>query len=213
LRSFNSKTRQYELAKEKSDPPFFEFKYGILQKQVDGIFCVEGTLHFNREIGKLVYLYTYRNQFMVMDTNVNLINRYHTIDTFSRARIKVVDIDGGRSRMVTGMPLVVNSKSCVFGGSLFIRSNIMSKNEDERKFRNGAVIDVYDLLTGAYLKSFYLANYRGNNLSHFKIARGHLIAIFGNYLVRYKFSTEHGFANKNSIDRSGINAEHLIKPK
>lgn len=194
LRSFSTKTKAFELAKEKSDSPFFEFKYGLLQKQIDGIFCVEGSLHTSREIGKLVYLYTYRNQFMVMDTNVNLINRYHTIDTFSHARIKVVDIDGGRSRMVTGMPLVVNAESCVFGSCLFVRSNIMGKNEDEGKFKHGAVIDVYNLPTGEYLTSFYLANHRGNNLSQFKMYGGSLIAIFGNYLVRYELNADNVFA-------------------
>src|SRR5579859_494830 len=56
----------------------------ILEKQMDGIFYTEGALHAQPDSNRLVYVYSYRNQFIVMDTNLQVRYIARTIDTVSR---------------------------------------------------------------------------------------------------------------------------------
>src|SRR5260221_10965763 len=73
--------------------PYQHFTDHILEKQLDGVFCTDGMMHYDKELNELVYLYYYRNQFMVMDTSMNLLYRGNTIDTTSRAKIKTATIE------------------------------------------------------------------------------------------------------------------------
>lgn len=144
LRSYSLKTGGYALARLQPDSPYFQFRYGLLQKQIDGLFCVDGKLDYDPQLNRLVYLYFYRNQYVVMDTSLNLIHRYNTIDTFSRARLKVAHLRSGSSVLATPSS-VVNGISCVYGKRLFIKSRLMAKNESEEMFKTNSDIDVYDL--------------------------------------------------------------------
>src|SRR5690606_14246049 len=92
LRSYSMKSKGYELAKEQTDSPYFAFEYDILEKQIDGLFSVNGMLHYNKELNRVVYLYSYRNQFMVLDTAMRLLYRANTLDTIAHAHIKVAHI-------------------------------------------------------------------------------------------------------------------------
>jgi hypothetical protein len=190
LRSHSIKSNQYELAKEsKIDTPNFEFKYGLLKKQVDGLFCVEGALHYNQELRKLVYLYTYRNQYMVLDTNLNLVQQYHTIDTFSHATIKVANIESKNYSMLAAPPAQINNTSCVSGKYLFVQSNLLANNEDQKKFERSSIIDMYDLTRGYYLHSFYLSDFDRKKPGDFRILNNQLFALFDDHLVVYDLST------------------------
>lgn len=191
LRSYSSRSNAFELARASIDTPYFEFKYGLLKKQIDGIFCVEGNLHYNRDLKKLVYLYTYRNQYMVMDPDLNLLHAYHTIDTFSRARIKVANVNPNE-RVLTGLPAQLNGQSCVSGKYLFVRSNLMARNESEERFREAAVIDVYDLTQGTYSQSFYIDPYQNIDVSMFQVFGDSLVAMYDKYVVVYRLDLEDG---------------------
>jgi hypothetical protein len=184
FRSYSMSSKGYELAKKSITAPF-TFNYDLLQKQIDGLFCVDGQLHYNKEMNQLVYLHYYRNEFIVADTNLNLRYRGHTVDTFSRARIKVAHIGSENQSMLAAPPMQINGRSCVSGKYLFVQSNLLAQNEDMEKFLKGTVIDVYDLTGGTYLQSFYLNNYQNKKLSSFKVFNNQLIAILDDYLVLY----------------------------
>jgi hypothetical protein len=186
LRSFSEKKKGYELGiLSKVDTPYFHFKYGILEKQLDGLFCVEGKLHFDKTLGKLVYLYSYRNQYIVMDSNLNIEYRGNTIDTFSRARMKVAHIASKNQNVLASPPTRTNGKSCVSDKYLFVQSHLLSKSEDKERFLKSAVIDVYDLITGSYLQSFYINNHLNYKLSDFKVWNNQVVALFDKYMVIY----------------------------
>src|SRR5690606_13370232 len=63
LKSISRKTREYALALEQDNDPNIELRYDILEKQIDGVFCTDGQMLFNKELSKLIYIYYYRNQF------------------------------------------------------------------------------------------------------------------------------------------------------
>jgi hypothetical protein len=204
LRSHSTDSKAYELAILTVKDPYFEFKPDLLEKQVDGIFCEDGTLHFDKNINKLIYIYHYRNEFFVMDTTLNLINRFHTIDTFRRASIKVAQVTSKEKySTLASPPARTNLQSCVSRNYLFVQSPFLSKNEDKTRFLKASVIDTYDVNTGKYLYSFYLDNFDGRLASNFIVFGEHLAAIYDHYLIVYKLSmpkTDESNTNKMTLN-------------
>lgn len=186
MRSISAGSRGFELAKRWHDGNF-RFNYDILEKQIDGIFCVSGMLHYSRKLEKLVYLYSYRNQFMLIDTNLNLLYRANTIDTFAHAPIKTASLRSGSVRMLASPPHMINRMSCVHNDYLFVNSHILGKNEDIQEFLNRAVIDVYDLANGKYTFSFHLPSRHGRQLTDVRIQNDRMVLLYGRYMVVLDF--------------------------
>jgi hypothetical protein len=183
LRSYSSSQKSFELAKETNDSTGFKYNYEILEKQNDGIFCVEGILNFNKKTNEIIYIYTYRNQYIVTDSSLNLKYRANTIDSFSHAPIQVANIESENSKMLTGLPNIVNLLSCTDEHYLFVKSNILAKNENTKSFLEGATFDVYDTNEGKYLWSFNLYNYNSKYPSGFTINKDKIIVMYGEHIL------------------------------
>ncbi|HEY3404721.1 MAG TPA: hypothetical protein VGK59_15130 [Ohtaekwangia sp.] len=186
LRSIGKRDYAYILEKKSNIGSLNRSAYNLLQKQVDGLFCVDGKLHYDHTLNRLVYLYFYRNEFMVMDTSLNLEYRAHTIDPIQTAQIEVATVTSERAITFSSPPLVVNTLSAVHGHYLFVKSALASRNEDLAAFSKASVFDVYNLYEkGAYVCSFYIPHYADKKINRFAVAQDRLIAIHGSYLVRY----------------------------
>lgn len=174
------------LGKVQQDSPRIELKPGLLQKQVDGIFCTDGLLLYNRDINRLIYTYYYRNEYIVYDTNLNLDYRGYIIDTFSHAQIKVGHISSNNRDKLMDRKFV-NVQSCTSGNYLFIRSNLLAKNDLKDRLSQESIIDVYDLTNSSYNFSFTLPHYNGKNgIRDFMVFNCKtLIALYDHYVVRY----------------------------
>lgn len=158
----------------------------LIQTQLDGFFCSFGQLHGQPEWNRAVYVYANRNEFFVTDSLLRLQYRANTIDTISRARIKVGSTDAYTTELASP-PMPVNLRSHVDGGWLYVQSNIMAANEDTRDFENNAVIDVYDLEDGGkYRYSFYLPHLDGQRLTDFCVVGSVVYALYLDVLVRYR---------------------------
>lgn len=184
MRSYSPINEGFELAK-KSSKEAFRYNNDLLEKQIDGLFCVEGQLHFNKALNQIVYLYNYRNEFIVADTNLVLNYRGHTIDTLSKVKIRVAQVETNR-KMLASPPMRVNGKSVVYQNNLYVQSSILADNEDREKFSTASVIDTYDLATGHYKYSFYIPNHYNEKASDFRFIDKHLAVIYGQYLVIYR---------------------------
>lgn len=190
LKSYSTKTKGYQLAKKMAlDTPYFKFKYGLLEKQKDGIFCVEGKLHFDRELNRLIYLYRYRNDFILMDTSMELLSKHKTIDPFDSVLIKTEHLASENTTMLASPPFVINNLSCVSNGRLYVQSNILAKNEKEQRFRTESTIDVYDLTNGNYIHSFYITKFDNNKVLDFFVTPTQIICIYAHVLVIYDYKT------------------------
>lgn len=183
IRSVSSKTNEFVLGRERLDVPEVLLRDSLLQRQIDGRFCVDGMLHFSRELKRIVYLYYYRNQFIVADSNLNLAYRGHTIDTISRARIRIAE--AGAGRMHSAPPFFVNRMSRVWKQYLFVNSALMSRNEERRAFENASVVDVYDLNTSEYRFSFYVPHINGVKMHDFCFSDNRLIVLIGRFVITY----------------------------
>ena len=159
----------------------------LLEKQVDGMFDTDGQLLRDDVTGTFTYIYAYRNEFLVMDRDLNLLKKLHTIDTISRAQVQVRLLSDGSHRM-DAPPLLVNKKSAVYGQVLFNQSNLIGKFESREMWQQAAIVDMYRTGKQEYLGSFYVQNRGENTMSRMFATDRHLFVLSGNEIVRYRFA-------------------------
>lgn len=159
----------------------------ILQKQSDGFFDVDGSLLYDPVLKNNVYVYRYRNQFMVMDQSLNKINYHNTIDTVSVAKVQSQELSNGQNKMNVP-PLLVNSKGAVYDGVFFNISNLIGKFEDPKHWQNSFVIDLYSTKEQLYFGSFYLPKADGASNAKILINENHLYVLQENEIVKYRFA-------------------------
>ena len=155
----------------------------VLKKQVDGLLCTDGVLDYSSQLNLVIYTYRYRNQYICLDTNLNVVRFGKTIDTTSVAKISVSEMHGKIT--MAKPPLMVNREAYVYGKYLFVHSNLMARNESLENFKNNSVVDVYDLSNASYRFSFYVENYNGLKMQQFKVSGLSFIALFRDVVVKY----------------------------
>lgn len=164
------------------------FNVNLLQKQIDGIFDVDGMLHYDAALQKLVYVYLYRNQFIVADKTLQLNNRGKTIDTINKAQIKVVNVKSRHERKLAAPPLIVNKTSAICKNLLFVNSAMLGKYEPVEMWKEASIIDIYDLNTKSYQGSFYIYHIKNEKLKNFFVCDSNFYGFIGKYLVQYKLN-------------------------
>lgn len=152
------------------------FYNDLLEKQVDGYFCTEGEpVVFGNQV---VYVYTYRNHFFVTDSSLTVRQKSHTIDTISRAQIRISRFNNDKSIGLASPPLVVNKNASIYKrrNFLMINSIPIAENEESDRIRKSAVIDVYHLSNKKYHFSFLIPFYNNEKVRDFRVA-GHTLAV------------------------------------
>lgn len=162
-------------------------KPDILQKSEDGVFETDGQMHFDSDNQSLVYVHYNKNQFLVLDKDLNIKGDFKTIDTISQPQIDVAELSDGRRKM-NKPPLKVNVTSTAKYGLLFNQSNLMGRYENSRNWENNAVIDVYSIAEQNYLGSFYISKPKEIKKIQLEIAGDHLFVLVGNEIIRYRFA-------------------------
>ena len=191
LRAYNRQLSQNILTQVTTDTLKPRRKDFIPDKQLDGIFSLDGMFLHNPNTSILVYLYYYSNQFLCLDEDLNLLYEGRTIDTISTAQIKIARIASEQKTTMGAPPLRVNIKGAISENWIFVNSGLMADNEDKRAFRNNSVIDVYSLYERHYKFSFYLPKYKGEKLAHFKVSGNKLAALYDRYLVIYNLNAKY----------------------
>jgi hypothetical protein len=176
IRALDKRDRVNVLGKMGVTAAHVEMKSGLLQQQVDGIFCTDGMMHFNREHNRLLYLYRYRNEMLTLDTNLSVVGRHHTIDTTTRAAIEVRADEAGVTRFASPMR-VVNQHSSTTGNLLLVHSKLVARNEHPKVQQRAGVIDVYVVDDGAYRFSFYVHDYQGREKMKMFLASGNKLYV------------------------------------
>ncbi|WP_219929391.1 MauE/DoxX family redox-associated membrane protein [Sphingobacterium athyrii] len=186
LRTQKRTDKQYTIALlDLMKNPKTELKPAILEKQIDGVFDVDGVLSAEPTTGNLVYTYFYRNQYIVMDANLNVLNRFNTIDTTKRAEISVTRLSDGRTKM-NAPPFSVNNGFTVYDDLIFNRSNLKGKHEPSSSWKNSSIIDVYSTDEQRYIGSFYIRNKKDKAMSSMITDGRYMYVLVGNELQRYR---------------------------
>lgn len=167
----------------------------LLQKQIDGVFDTDGSLHLSPAVQKLVYVYYYRNQFIITDPHLKLSYRGHTIDTNSVAKLKIAYLPKQGIRLFSAPPFTVNASSSVFKNLLFVHSNLEGKFESQKMWNQASVIDVYDIVENSYRFSFYVYHHNRQKMKSFVVTDSHLFALIDDQMVAYSLGNL--FKNKS----------------
>jgi hypothetical protein len=162
------------------------------EKQIDGYFCTDGQLNYEKSSRFLVYMYFYRGIFDCLDTNLNLKYQAKTIDTVLHAKLflqPLKELVHGKLDTIAIIqktpPNLVNKRLSVSGDRIYIHSNLKADNENVSDFNRFDVIDVYNLRNGHYLESFYLIKFGRQKLTEFKVYKKKLYALYHNTLVGF----------------------------
>tara|TARA_R110002073_G_scaffold327921_3_gene508843 strand:- start:1161 stop:2258 length:1098 start_codon:yes stop_codon:yes gene_type:complete len=158
----------------------------ILEKQIDGVFDVDGIMTISPNTGTLGYVYFYRNQFMVMDSNLKLIERQHTIDTVQRVQIKVANLNDNQISKMKAPPMIVNKMAFMYNDLLLINSDRLGKYEDEDMLKEASIIDVYNWQKESYEFSFYFYHIGKESVKEFAVFNDYLIGLIDDKLSVYE---------------------------
>ena len=168
-----------------SDSLQVQYAPKLLQKQIDGFFDTDGMMHFDEQLQKFIYVYYYRNQFIIADKNLSLIYRGNTIDTTTHANLKIAYIKNTKQRKIASPPSTVNQLTAVSGNLLFVNSKLIGRYEPKEMWKEASIVDVYDIEKNTYLSSIYLYNVNEAKVQSMLISGNNLYAIIGHSLHRY----------------------------
>jgi len=188
IRARDSRTNENILGLlEIGKTPSLELSKDVLVKQIDGVFDTDGMLLYNKQLDIILYTYFYRNQFVVTDNRLNLKHSGKTIDTISRAQLKVNHRnDSEKTSHLSAPPLLVNKSTATYGDYLFVSSALLGQFESKESFRKSSVIDVYDLVKNTYAFSFYIPHRDKDRMSEFYVQGDTLVCIIGEYILTYR---------------------------
>jgi len=197
LIAFNSKSLILRVVNKKKEnviiklfPRSKTIKEGVslLQKQGDGLFSTDGIFIKIPKKGKVIYVYYYRNQFFLADSNLNLLYRGRTIDTINNVQIKVKHLEYDNQLTISSPPLIVNKRACANERYLFVNSALYANNELTKYLDKVSIIDVYSIESGKYKFSFYLPDFGGIKMTEFKVFGKTLVALYGKYIYTYRLN-------------------------
>jgi len=189
LRSINAKNEN-TLLKYNRINSFITPGDDILTNQEEGIFSTAGALHYSRKTGMIVYVYYYRNSFVLSDT---LMRRYvigMTVDTTRIANLKPMQLSENKFTLASPAS-VVNPISAIYDQYLLVGSLTMGQGESEKLFSRATAIDVYRLPEARYMTSFYVPDHENEKLQSFSIIKNSMLCLYDHHAVLYFIDTEH----------------------
>lgn len=171
----------------------FSFKNGLqsslndslLEKQIDGFFDTDGMMNYSVDNKIFIYLYYYRNKFVVTDDKLQLRFRGNTIDTNKTAKLKPVFIKEIGRRKLASPDYIVNRLSTVRRDQLFVNSMLSGRYEDKQMWKTTSIVDVYDLSSKTYISSFYIYNANDGRMRDMLVVDNNVYVIAGTELCRY----------------------------
>ena len=158
---------------------------GLLEKQIDGFFDTDGMMNYSVDNKIFIYLYYYRNEFVVTDDKLQLRFRGNTIDTNKRAKLKPVFIKEIGRRKLASPDYIVNRLSTVRRDQLFVNSMLSGRYEDKQMWKTTSIVDVYDLSSKTYISSFYIYNANDGRMRDMLVVDNNVYVIAGTELCRY----------------------------
>ena len=167
------------------EPSKVKFGTGFLQKQIDGIFDTDGSLHVDPVTHKVSYLYRYRNEYLITNKAFERVDYGHTIDTVSKANIIIDTVQSRKERKLAKPPLIVNRLSATYNDLLFVNSALRGQFESKKMWKDASIIDVYIISDKRYLLSLYIYNVGHHRLKQMLVYENNIYVLINDQLIRY----------------------------
>lgn len=162
----------------------------LIKKQGESFFSSDGLLLYNRELEKVIYVYYYRNAFVVADKNFTLDYIGKTIDTVATAQLSVHTNQSRNEQKLGGEPLFINRLAATYDNYLFLQSDRIGRYESKKVLKHASIIDVYNLEDQSYAFSFYLYHHNLKKLRGFAVWKHKLYALIDHYLISYNLKKD-----------------------
>ncbi|MFC6095696.1 MauE/DoxX family redox-associated membrane protein [Flavobacterium qiangtangense] len=159
----------------------------LLEKQLDGTFDTDGMILTDLQNKSAQYVYYYRNAYVSTTEYLQIKSIGKTIDTISHPDLKVVSLKNSGTKTFAKMPLLVNRIASSDAGWLFVNSQLMGYYEPEAMWQTSSIIDIYNIETNAYLSSFYLDRFDGQQPKSFMVIGTNVYVLGGTQITRYLF--------------------------
>lgn len=187
IKTISSKTKKTILGIIEKRKDFeVSLESSILKKQIDGMFDVDGTMLVSQDKKHLGYTYFYRNQFMIMNSNLELLHKEKTIDTVRIAQIQLSPINKNGEVKMIAPSLEVNKTAALYQNLMMIHSNRLGKYEEKTMLKQASIIDAYDWKKQTYKFSFYIYSVHQKDVKEFNVYDNYLVAIIDNVLSVYQ---------------------------
>ncbi len=183
---YDSIAKQNVYVKYRLDSNRFQQNKYLPDKSSDGVFSIDGILHYDPINHQLMYVYFYRNQFDYLDTNLNRVYTGRTLDSNTTAKVEVLMSGNKKSGIVTAASVQVNKGSWIADNRLYIHSIIAGKNDAAGRIKNYDMLDVYTVSSGKYIQSLAAEKFNGENLNDFIVIGDHFYGLYGHTLVDYR---------------------------
>ena len=201
LRVQEATSGNVELAKLETKTGNLVIYKNLIDGEIDGFFDSDGSLLYNRELQKIIYVYRYRNNYLVLQPDLKLFSRGKTIDTTKIANLNLI-VDSSLKQIKIGPNAVtVNNLISSFGNYLFINSPRIGKHEDPDQLESASIIDAYELKNNSYYLSFYLYHNKNEELTDFNVHENVLVAVVGSRIIIYDLKEKY-FQMNNDIPAS-----------
>jgi hypothetical protein len=162
----------------------------LLASEMDGVFDTDGQLLWNNTLQHLIYVYYYRNKFLVMDANLDLIYKGRTIDTVNQVQLEIASLKGSNTKKLNPNTITINKNAATDKNLLFIQSDRLGRYESNKILAEAEIIDVYDIDKNRYQFSFYLYRPSKLHMRAFMVRDLRLYAFMGSHLISYKLDTK-----------------------
>ncbi len=192
IKAINAKTNEATLGLiEKRHDFLVLIDPNLLEKQIDGMFDVDGIMNVSEDKKNLSYVYSYRNQFLIMNSDLELLRREETIDTIRIAKIQLSQRNEQGEIQMKTPPLKVNRTAALHQNLMMINSTRLGKYEEPRMLNQASIIDVYDWKKQNYEFSFYLYNIGQKKVKEFQVYDEYLVAVIEDVLSVYQLRQSH----------------------
>jgi hypothetical protein len=188
MRTIDGRSKQNVIASFSPTEDSLKINNALLQTEANSIFATDGQLLYDSNFGRIIYVYYYRNQFVVFDKYLNLDYVGNTIDTISKAQFDIIHNASTNENKLKGNATIVNQQAAIAGDYLFIVSDRLGKYEEAKVLQQASIMDVYTISKNRYAFSFYIYNYKGQKVSRFSVNNNQLLALMGDYLVSYQLN-------------------------
>ena len=197
LRVQDATSGDLELSKLETKTGNLFINENLIDGEIDGFFDSDGSLLYNSKLGKIIYVYRYRNNYLVLQPDLKLISRGKTIDTTKKAYLNLI-VDSSLNQVKIGPnAITVNNLTSSFGNYLFINSPRIGKHEDPKQLESASIIDVYEIKSNSYYLSFYLYHNKNEKITDFNVHENFLFAVVGSRLIIYNLKEEYFERNKD----------------
>tara|TARA_R110002050_G_scaffold171077_3_gene303002 strand:- start:212 stop:1306 length:1095 start_codon:yes stop_codon:yes gene_type:complete len=162
----------------------------LLEKQFDGVFDVDGLMVSSSKSNSQGYVYYYRNEFMLMDSDLNLIKRQRSIDTIKIAQLQVANIENSNVTKFNAPPTIVNKLAIMHEDLILIKSDRLGKYEDEIMLNEASIVDVYNWQNESYEFSFYFYDIGKEKMREFSMNDTFMIGLIDDKVSVYEINKE-----------------------